>query len=144
MEATGYRLGDHIEFKLSTRITDDETMDVRIPLPDLATKKPDVLVTQLEGPIRRLDTLRDQALAEAERCTQRASDAAARIGQPFPDQKRLTDLRRRYREILDALNPAPEEPPVATSEATPSTTAQAARLDALRDPQPPGGSGLSI
>ena len=82
----------------------DHAFHLRLTPSDLAAKKPDAVITQLEGPIRKLEDHRVRALAQAEGEDRDAHEAESRLGQPFPDQARLEQLRRRYQQITDELN----------------------------------------
>ena len=83
--------------------------ELRLRPEDLDGKRPDTLITQLEGRLRRLDAERDRTSADAEEHERRATEAEVRTGAPFPDQRRLDQLRRRYQQITDDLNAQSED-----------------------------------
>ncbi|MGH9192116.1 MAG: hypothetical protein ACRDZ0_06540, partial [Acidimicrobiales bacterium] len=83
--------------------------ELRLRPEDLDGKRPDTLITQLEGRLRRLDAERDRASADADEHERRATEAEARTGAPFSDQRRLDQLRRRYQQITDDLSVQSED-----------------------------------
>lgn len=101
----GYRLGLATEVRLTLSFDrHGHGPELRLRPDDLDDKRPDTLVTQLEGRLRRLETERDRAIADAEEHNRRAAEADIRTGQPFSDQQRLDQLRRRYQQIVDELS----------------------------------------
>jgi hypothetical protein len=111
VELEGYKIGQTLEARLKVVLDDQIAFAVRIRPDELATKQPDKLVGQLEGPLRRLEDRRDTALADATDMDQHVSDAQARIGLGFADQERLDQLRARHQEIVDELNTEAEPTP---------------------------------
>jgi hypothetical protein len=100
----GCRIGLTTEVRLTLALDHHgQGPELRLRPEDLDGKRPDTLITQLEGRLRRLEAERDRAVAAAEEHERRADEAEARTGQSSPDQHRLDDLRRRYRLITDEL-----------------------------------------
>jgi len=131
VEVDGYKLGQAVEARLKVVLDDQLAFAVRIRPDELATKQPDKLVGQLEGPLRKLEDRRDTALADATDLDQYVSDAQARTGIGFADQERLDQLRVRHQEIVDELNSDSE--PVMPAPPVPGPTDHADALD-LSDP----------
>lgn len=125
VQIEGYKVGQSTEARLKVLLHDQITFAVRIRPDELATKQPDKLVGQLEGPLRKLEDRRDNALADANDMDQYVTEAEAQTGVHFADQERLDQLRTRHQEIVDELNieaedsqpPAPEPPTQAGGEA---------------------------
>jgi hypothetical protein len=101
----GYRLGLATQIRFTLALADDRHFaELLLRTDDLDDKRPDILITQLEGRLRRLETDRDRANADADELDRRATEAEQRTDVPFPDQSRLDHLRHRYQQITDELN----------------------------------------
>jgi hypothetical protein len=131
---TGYALkvGGVLEARLGVDLG-ESAIELRLTPDEVQTKRPDVIVTSLEGHIRKLDDKRAEAQRQAADAEKRAASAQARRGTPFPEQGRLDRLRHRYQEILDELkpdeDPPPESPPLESPHPPGPTTP---------GPDPPG------
>jgi hypothetical protein len=130
LQIDGYKLGQTLEARIAIVLDDNHTIILRLTPDHLHDKKPDALIGQLEGPIRKLDDKLAAAQRMATQFATQATEAETRCGQPFPDQGRLDHLRRRYQQILDELN----------TEADP---ARPAPLHGGRPPAPPTTSIVS-
>jgi N12 class adenine-specific DNA methylase len=128
LEADG-RLGDEITF-----LVPEADLDLRLTAAELA-HEPASAITRLERRIQGLDGKLETKRAILDEATREAGRARDRIGRPFEQAGRLDELRRRQREIDEALT---------ATETTPSSVSDAARmlaqLDSLATRQP---SGLS-
>jgi hypothetical protein len=131
VELEGYKIGQSLEARLKVVLDDQIAFAVRIRPDELATKQPDKLVGQLEGPLRKLEDRRDTALADAADMDHYVSEAQARTGIGFADQERLDQLRTRHQEIVDELNTDTE--PVAP---IPPASGPADPADGLDRPDP--------
>ncbi len=157
-------LGGLAVFSQTTTVIEDE---VRLVLPDAhievayrrldwQTADPSSLVTRLERQLQRLPEVLTATRAESAAAHAEAARAEARIGQPWEHTEELTRLRRRQKEIDEALaetveapsNAAPtNEPDLPTPpEAAPGPTASTVirqRLDAM-SARPPTATGLGL
>jgi hypothetical protein len=118
----GYCLGLTTEVRLTLALDDDGNgPDLRLRSDDLDDKRPDTLVTQLEGRLRRIEAERDRATADAADHERRAAEADACTGHPFPDQRRLDHLRRRYQQVVADLSAQNEDVATRASQQVEST-----------------------
>jgi Helicase conserved C-terminal domain len=129
--ACALKLNDALEARLAVELGDTAHLELRLTPADIQAKRPDGVITSLEGGIRRLDDKRAEAERRAVEAERRAATADNRLGTGFPDQTRLDRLRRRYQEILDESSPADADTSRATQLERP-------RAGALPSPGPPG------
>lgn len=120
--------------RVTLMLDDEGGPDVRLGIDDLDDKRPDTVIAQLEGRLRRLEDMRDRAVGSANDLEHHAIEARARLGGEFPDQARLDHLRRRHREIADELaadtaaGSEPTSPALREIEPMPSSVQRSDRL----------------
>jgi hypothetical protein len=106
----GHRVGVTTEVRVTLAIDyEGNGPDLRLRLEDISDRRPDTLVTQLEGRLRRLQAERDRATADAGVHARRADEADTRTGHAFAGQHRLEQLRHRYDQIIGELSVDPTE-----------------------------------
>ena len=98
-----FTLSGTVAMSLTLMLDDDGGPELRFGIDDLDDKRPDTVITQLEGRLRRLEDMRDRAVDTTTDHERHATEARARLGTRFPDQARLDHLLRRHREIADTL-----------------------------------------
>jgi hypothetical protein len=123
------RIGDEVVL-----VVPDVDLDLRLTAAELADE-PATAITRLERRIQGLDGKLETTRASLDEATREAERARDRLGRPFEQGTKLDQLRRRQREIDEALTAA-ETAPSAGSDAA----RMIAQLDSLATRQP---SGLS-
>ncbi|MCU0271407.1 MAG: hypothetical protein MUF83_22575 [Acidimicrobiales bacterium] len=120
---------------------------------DWQTADPTTLVTRLERQLQRLPDTLATTRAGGDAARAEAARAEARIGQPWEHTDRLVGLRRRQKEIDEALAatvaPADDVPPgtpgaPGDGQVLPGAERARRRLDALESRNAQRSAGLSL
>ncbi len=134
----GHLAGFPLEVEVDGRIADemlvciaDADIDLRLRVADL-TGDPASPIVRLERRLQALDSRLDTARADRDEALGEAALARDRLGLAFDQAPRLDQLRRRQREIQDALTAldgrtAPPSPATSMPNRLPAATIQPAR-----------------